>query len=273
MLELLAMTGKKYDPDPTDVQGQVFFTATTGTDWTVPDGVYAISVVCIGGGQPSGSGNINGRDGGDLRWRNKIPVTPGEVLRIRASVATNYLTFAGQASNIVRKESGEILLQAGGGGNTQELSTPLGDGVGGGNGGKGNMRGGGGAGGYSGNGGNGSSNEQGYPGTGGAGGGGCYYVYNGTTYGGGGGGTGVHGEGPNGIGGTGGSTPSSSGGRSGSWFSTTPSAQKPLNANGPNGGDFGGGAGGSSGYNGSRGAVRIIWGKGREFPSTGTQDV
>lgn len=274
MLELLAMTGKKYDPDPTDVQGQVFFTATPGTDWTVPEGVYAISVVCIGGGQPSGSGNTYGKNGGDLRWKNKIPVTPGEILRIRASVATPYTSTSGQASNIVRKDTGEILLQAGGGGNTVEVSTPLGGDVGGGNGGKGNGRGGGGAGGYTGDGGMGEMNgTSGQPGSGGGGGGGSYYRYNSNYYGGGGGGTGVHGQGNNGSGGTSGTNPSAAGGGYGSWFSTTPTAQRPTFGNGPNAGDFGGGAGGSSGYNGSRGAVRIIWGKGREFPSTETQDV
>lgn len=275
MLELLAMTGKKYDPDPTNVSGQVFFTATTGSDWTVPEDVYFISVVCIGGGQPSQSGNTVGKTGGDLRWKNKIPVTPGEVLTIRASVATPYASSSvGQASNIIRKSTAEVLLQAGGGGNTIEISTPLGGEVGGGNGGKGGTgRGGGGAGGYTGDGGAGSSNATGFPGTGGSGGGGTYYSFNGNFFGGGGGGTGVHGQGNNGAAGQQGTSATIAGGKAGSYIQSAPSAQRPLGGNGPNGGDFGGGAGGASGYNGTRGAVRIIWGKGREFPATETQDV
>lgn len=273
MLELMAMTGKKYDPDPTPVAGQAFFTAQDGVDWTVPDNVYSISVVCIGGGQPSPSGNITGKNGGDLRWKNKIPVTPGEILRIRAAPAKLPTATSGSASNVVRKSSGEVLLQAGGGGNTVELSTPLGGDVGGGNGGKGGGRGGGGAGGYTGDGGEGSSNAIGFSGTGGAGGGGSYYTFNGNVFGGGGGGTGVHGQGADGAGGQQGTNPSTAGGRYGSYFSTAPTAQRPTIGNGPNAGDFGGGAGGAPGYNGSRGAVRIIWGKGREFPATETQDV
>ena len=46
------------------------------------------------------------------------------------------------------------------------------------------------------------------------------------------------------------------------------------------GGNYGGGGGGQSddgsnsiGCNGGDGAVRIIWGSGREFPSTNTADV
>ena len=41
-------------------------------------------------------------------------------------------------------------------------------------------------------------------------------------------------------------------------------------------GIYGGGpgaqGGGGTAYNGSRGAVRLIWGAGRAFPSTGTGD-
>jgi hypothetical protein len=43
-------------------------------------------------------------------------------------------------------------------------------------------------------------------------------------------------------------------------------------SNGGSGGGYGGGAGGAAGQVGDGGAVRIIWGPGRSFPSTNTAD-
>jgi len=153
--------------------------------------------------------------------------------------------------------------------------------------------GGGGAGGYTGVGGYGyNSFTNGYgAGTGGAGGGGGYVIparYSGipTTHGGGGGGVGVYGQGPSGgasivtewgiytpfyisYGGGGGS--GGQPGNNGYSISGTVSYG--------DGGRYGGG--GATGYadgrgnfggNGGVGAVRIMWGAGRAFPSTNTGD-
>ena len=76
------------------------------------------------------------------------------------------------------------------------------------------------------------------------------------------------GGGSGGSGGTSGICPTFSGGYSGGTFA------------GP-GGNYGGGAGGGTGSqygtvlngNGAKGAVRIIWGPNRSFPSTNTQNL
>ena len=143
--------------------------------------------------------------------------------------------------------------------------------------------GGGGAGGYSGNGGGGETATNGYNGTGGAAGGGSGGVY-GSEYSASGGGVGLLGAGVSGAGGL--RTPGSE--------STSDRAGK----GGSNGGDGGYGISKTSGGNyggggrcghystsqgstgigyfgddGGAGAVRIIWGPNRSFPSTNTTDV
>ena len=180
-------------------------------------------------------------------------------------------------------------------------------GDGGGNGGDGggvgtgnNGTGGGGAGGYSGNGGNGGTNNggtgAGQDGSGGAGGGGGVEFSGGNKCAGGGGGTGIWGEGTSGTGGQ--ATASEAAGGIGgslhwmSWMREDPatgdwlrgqgryppySQGASLNTGEIAGGTYGGAAGaeggGSAAYNGASGAVRIIWGSGRAFPSTNTEDL
>ena len=202
---------------------------------------------------------------------------------------------------------------AGGGGNSATSSSSSNGGGftgdGGGNGGKGNIGagyaggGGGGAGGYSGDGGDAvqsSPNGNGNPGTpgndgqGGAGGsGGGGVTGNNASFdacgaGGGGGGVGILGEGASGAGGEGGRTDVStgygSGGNGGSGGQVGTSVG--LGYQGQRVGatyGAGGGGGGSqfsappyhayNGADGGHGAVRIIWGAGRLFPSTNTGDV
>jgi len=156
--------------------------------------------------------------------------------------------------------------------------------------------GGGGAGGYSGNGGTGAGSTGGFntivnatAGAGGAGGGaGGRGVTTGNSYGGaGGGGTGLLGEGSNGVAGTNdtstGTTTQVStnvAGGGGSGGSRGNLAQESTTGRGGVGGWPGGGGGsghdtssGSFGGNGADGGVRIIWGAGRSFPSTNTQDI
>ena len=142
--------------------------------------------------------------------------------------------------------------------------------------------GGGGAGGYSGDGGKGADgdwNDQGNPGTGpgdgSGGGGGGGYAEGGADredYGGGGGGVGILGEGTSGAKGTtsnGGAGNGGSGGANGS-------GRSPGGTGRTHGGNYGGGGGVGDNVdetgNGAGGAVRIIWGAGRAFPSTNTVD-
>lgn len=165
--------------------------------------------------------------------------------------------------------------------------------------------GGGGAGGYSGSGGHGSGTgyysrqNPGNPGSGGGGGGGAGGASNRAS--GGGGGTGIYGEGESGAGGNygNGNTPSNyngAGGDGGSWTGDpahgglgggsilllpTSNIGGGMSNSVPDGtyfadGGWPGGGGGSTDYStspygagkGGDGAVRIIWGDGRAFPST-----
>jgi len=94
-------------------------------------------------------------------------------------------------------------------------------------------------------------------GGGGGGGGGWVGFNNGGALG---GGVGILGQGSNGAGGAGGYTGANPG--SGGYGSAT----NPYDA-------YGNGAGSSTATPAGNGAVRIIWGNGRAFPSTNTQDV
>lgn len=269
---------------PTILPGQVQFTTVGTYQWTVPEGCHAISVVAVAAGGPADSSNYGrGGEGGNLRWRNDIEVTPGDVLTIVTGSAGN--------PNAVLRESyvhskGSYLIST---------SWPLGlQGSGGGNGGAGGINsdsggGGGGAGGYTGNGGLGGAGARdnvspGQPAIGSAGG-------NGAGGGGGGGsagtirqwndrsdkfyrppyqggGVGIFGAGGNGIGG----------------------AKPKRDGSGGKVGGFGSsgvyvniGAGGVRHRSGTTtkfsylgsgpGAVRIIWGDDRAFPSNNTADV
>jgi hypothetical protein len=87
--------------------------------WTVPSGVYSISVVCIGAA--GGYGGVGGGGGGGaLCYRNYIDVTPGEVLSIHVGATGSYgysgaptsATYGGQS--LVQTSKG-IMAFAGGG--------------------------------------------------------------------------------------------------------------------------------------------------------------
>ena len=280
--------------------GQSAYTTAGTYTFTVPAGVTSISAVVIGGGGGGGGADDaqirnetnNGGGGGGLAY-GTIAVTPGETLNITVGtggaggVADAIAGGAGGTSTIVR--SATTLLSGGGGAGGRYRSQGLTDDggasggtarIGGGSGGNsgtgsGNSgaTGGGGAGGYSGNGGAGGAfNASGSASTGaGGGGGGGYSGTSNSFRAGGGGGTGILGSGSNGTGGTsliGGAGGGGSGGTSGS-----------IGGAGGNGsgGQYGGGGGGKSdstagtltiGGAGTNGAVRIIWGTGRSYPST-----
>lgn len=271
--------------------GQQLF--TQATSWTVPAGVTKVSAVAVGGGGGGAAGDggrgepNTGGGGGGLSWA-RFKVTPGETLTIAVGAGGTSLAgsdgTAGGLSSISR--SGVDLVVAGGGGGGFERNEgPGGTGGthsvgavyagGGGAGGTGGSAtdgsggsGGGGAGGYSGNGGTGgsSSGTNGLAGVGGAAGGGG--GRSGTTgIAGSGGGTGLFGEGALGAGGT---ASNGGGGGSGGGAGLT-------DVTGVGGGAYGGGGGARTdqagvGSDGAPGAVRIIWGTGRTYPSTRTAD-
>ena len=275
------------------VQGQQAYTTPGTHSWTCPAGVYSVSAVVVGGGGGGGGGYAMGGGGGGLAYKNNISVTPGQSYTVVVGSGGAGATDDGDSSiwtmalgsdggdsyfvntSTVRATGGTAATSnsdiAEGGTNTA--------GDGGGSGGLADISGagyhwpGGGAGGYSGDGGRtGSSsssysghsgtNYYGHDGAGGGGGGGGYD--SGHGQGGGGGGVGLLGEGSNGSGGTGGSTVTGGGGGSGGSSGTI-----------SDGGNYGGGGGSqyTVGGDGAGGAVRIIWGTGRSFPSTNTADV
>ncbi|WP_299307800.1 glycine-rich domain-containing protein [uncultured Croceicoccus sp.] len=275
MIEMLLATG-------TPPSGEAVFTAASlSRQWTVPEGVRRISVVMIGGGAGGYCGPyLKGGGGGGLLWHNDLPVTPGEVLTINVgrggptdygtSATYNATRSAGGETSL--RQNGQRILYATGGygtsGGTNGATAGVAGASGGGSGGSASS-GGGGAGGYSGNGGDGgSSGTQSRPGTGtagsggGGGGGGGHY---GSVYSAGGGGVGLYGEGASGIGGS--DTAAPGGGGSGGEKGGAGSSR------GGAGGRFGGGGGCSTSSSdtfakGAQGALRIVWGQGRAFPST-----
>lgn len=283
-----------FDPTPSDQQ--LF---TSNGVFTVPNGVTQVSAVVVGGGG-GGGGATNtdepgaGGGGGGLAY-GTWTVSAGQQYTINVGAGgagapggnNSPDGSAGGESSITRAGTTFLIATGGGGGSSTDGDaegggaggTSGGDSrVGGGSGGQGGATsdsttgagGGGGAAGYSGNGGagadRGSSNATAGSGGGGGGGG------SGSTTQGGGGGGGV-GVAPSaltngsagtlGTGGGGGS-----GGNAGS--STT-------NSTGADGGLYGGGGGGgrnlSAGGDGQPGAVRIIWGPNRFYPSSNVPDV
>jgi hypothetical protein len=272
--------------------GVLFTTVGTHT-WTVPDSVTSICAVCVGGGgggeKKSGAFNNDpagaGGGGGGLGWKNNISVTPGQSITVVVGTGGRQ-NNAGSGSNV--QVSGAVVVQ-GSRGLSGSSGTPLGGGFigdGGGTGGtaalggtqnssaSGRGGGGGGAGGYSGNGG-----DAGQNGTGGGGGGGNPLTNNNAATGVGGGGVGVYGEGSSGVKKTG-------------FLSDDSTLANQNGSNGPGtrplgtafeGGYYGGGGSGNhyspspagwtltdsiNSARGGAGAVRIVWGNGRAFPST-----
>jgi hypothetical protein len=255
---------------------------TPGTySWLCPTGVTSVCVVCIGGGGGAAiyeydwNGSMSGGAGGGLAWKNNISVTPGNLYTVvvgAAGQAVNYQSGGTSGGQSYFINTSTVYANGGGGG--RYYSDVYGGsyfGDGGGNGGNvfntfnNGTQGGGGAGGYTGNGGNGGVNNASYYPTAGAGGGGAGGGNDGNGFGWGGGGTGILGQGTNG------SVNYSGGGGGGSGGGTGSAV-----TNNRSGGLYGGGGGGvcsfsfNSGGNGATGAVRIIWGAGRSFPSTNT---
>ena len=80
----------------------------TGSSWTVPDGVWSVSVVCIGGG---GGGWSGGGGGAALAYGTNISVTPGSSVQYAVGNTGDYGGAGGDTWF-----SGTSVLKAGGGG-------------------------------------------------------------------------------------------------------------------------------------------------------------
>jgi phage-related protein len=261
-------------------------TGMTATFWTCPDGVYRVSVVCIGGGGGGASGtNPGGGGGGALSYITDYPVVPGTNYAVTVGIGAAAAGTGGTSSFINTSTcaaggGSPGTAGAGGAGGTVLAGTGFAGGAGGASATLGG--GGGGAGGYSAAGGAGGTSSGASPnlvarsgansidgGGGGSTGGGAGglnqdgTVNNSTTgNGGGGGGTNPNGTFGSGIGGVllagttgailGQSGTGGSGGATGGVSSATV---------GGAGGAYGGGGGGgtTTGGAGGAGTVRIIW--------------
>jgi hypothetical protein len=252
-LNTLEITGIGYVPPV----GEVSFTSPGTYSWTVPAGVSSVNMVLVGsGGGWYGSALVKAGGGGAaLGWKNNVPVTPGQSITIIVGTSGGPTSFNG--TYVAAGGSNASDNTRGVGGKISASPQPFDGGGDGGDGSAGQwtsqiyLGGGGGAGGYAGRGGNGAYGPGvvGQPGIGGAGAGG-----GGTAvgYSWGGGGVGLLGQGAAG-------TSSGAGGSGGGNGVNGPQASAA-------GGAFGGGAGGGS-VNAGPGAIRIIWGPGRSFPS------
>lgn len=274
-----------YAPDPSGV----LFTSTGSNSFTIPDGVEQFSAVAVGGGgggmSRNGSGG-GGGGGGALAYVNNVACTPGEVWTVQVGVggtrALNTTAGAGGDSWIAKPDTTKVVHAGGGSGGANQFGATNAGGtviIGtGGAGGAGRTAGGttdagagGGAGGYSGAGGEGGYQNAAPPATPAGGGGGGGGPGGSADSAGGGGGVGLYGEGASGAAGTyGGGNGGGGGGGSGGAAGT--------NGDNPqgDGGLYGGGGGGAENNGehgvGAQGAVRIIWGDVREFPTTDVGD-
>ena len=272
------------------LQGQQAFTTPGTYTWIAPPGVTNVSVVVVGGGGRGGFGGqsatyrASGGGGGGLGYRNNITVIPGQAYTVvvgaggstSIAVAADTSSLGANGGDSFFINSSLVLGRGGTGGGSQTVS-PVGGGFigdGGGTGGTGGSAGqnaqaggGGGAGGYTGNGGDAGGFAFSSPGaatatagTGGGGGGGDKGTGRANESPGyAGGGVGLLGLGSNGAAGSSGVGGGGSGGTNGVLATDI-------------GGAYGGGGPANNGSGGS-GAVRIIWGTNRTFPSTSTNDV
>lgn len=274
---------------PYTLPNQVEFASPGTYSWTAPANITSVSVACIGGGAGGSinTGVADGGGGGGLGWRNNITVTPGKsytvVVGSGGAGGTGSGPALGQAGGDSYFKNPETVMGSGGEGTAGGTFVGNGGGVGGAGGdGIEQAGGGGGAGGYSGNGGTGGtgnnvfSERAGQNGVGGGAGGGAGGFNNigaQTISGGGGGGVRLTGLAVN-QGVVSGGVPA---GEQGGGGQSAPGATAATDKNGA--GYGGGGAGvtlisgsGAAG-NGASGAVRIIWGAGRSYPGTSTQNV
>jgi len=253
-------------------QGQIEFTTVGITTWQVPSGVTQISIFAVGGGAGGttdtvGQGLLGGA-GGNTAYRT-ISVVPGSTYTVVVGAggtggnSTVAAGFGGVSFVSTNSDPNNAVCLAWGGGSGSAMFTnqqfEIGESGKGGNG--VGLGSGGGAGGYAGSGGN-AHSSSGVSGNNGGGGGGAGGNYNTGQNGGSGGGVGIRGRGANGQGGS-------------------SNAGEPANGSAGSGGTgilYGGGGAGlappaTTGQAGGQGAVRIIWGRGRGYPSSGTDNM
>ncbi len=251
--------------------GQIEWTTPGTYYWTVPDNVYSISAVLVGGGGAGGVAvsDVGGRSapGPGLRYAVTIPVTPGETLTViigaggAARAALSSTTPSTGGDTRIQRNGVDLLWAQGAQTTTGGAGSPFGGNIGGGNGGAGGKysgtseglfnAGAGGAGGYAGDGGGSGGNA----GAGGGGGGGRRSDI--SPRGGLGGGVGIRGQGADGAGGAGDL------GNGGNGSAAT----------GPVCGRSSGSATqGNASVAGTPGGARFIYGEGRFYPSTRTAD-
>jgi hypothetical protein len=256
---------------------QIEFTTPGTYTWYAPTGVTSISVVAVGGG--GGGGHYLGGGGGALAYKTSATVIPGTAYSVVVGAGGANATSSSGISGGYSSFGSNIVYALGGfGAYIGHASRGPGGNViigdGGGYGGTAIGMGGAGAAGYSGNGGD-STVYAGLNGSGGGGGG------SGMTRfaGGGGGGVGIYGEGASGLGGSGAYQGGYSRGQGGSGGLPATNIGVGNTPSYP-GGLYGGGGGGQhnaffggNGLDGAKGAVRIIWGAGRSYPSTNTANV
>jgi len=258
VLALDAANLKSYDSRI--ISGQQTYTSSGTHSWTCPSGVTSVSVVCIGGGGGgngggNGVGGAGGGGGGGLGYKNNISVTPGQsyTVVVGGGGAGDYWSGPPYSTDPADSGGDSYFIDA---------TTVKGGGGGGGNGNSGAAGGSGGT--YVGDGGgNGNSG-----GTGSGSGSGTGYL---PATGGGGGSTGTY---------TGNATT-----RGTSKYITSNCISGCLAGNGTGQGLLGTGSSGlygrggganmntfSNGTSGYTGAVRIMWGPDRSYPSTGVAD-
>jgi len=280
--------------NPTSEYGEASYVVPGTYSWVAPTGVYYVNAVCVGGGgggRAYQGGSVafgsTGGAGGGLGWKNLIPVVPGTSYTVVVGAGGATVTAVGTSGSTNPGGNSYFINTStvagfGGGAGTNTTQGTGGSYTGDGGGFGGNAyptiyyyssTGGGGAGGYTGNGGDGGYYSgaliNATTGTGGAGGGGGAYYQAGNAWpSGGGGGVGILGQGTSGA--LGASSTSSNNGatRGGGGSGGTGGTLTQL------GGEYGGGAGISYAqgvnYAGGGGAVRLIWGPDRAFPTTNT---
>lgn len=286
------------------IQGQTAYTTPGTYSWVAPANVTKVSAVAVGGGAGGCYNWANpGGGGGGLGWKNNITVVPSQsytvVVGAGGATGTDQYSSSMFGGNSYFIDIGTVAGYGGGrggsgtnyDGNVSANNAIYGGGFvgdGGGAGGNQSNRCGGGAGGYAGYGGRGQTSSGAQANSGAANGGDGYS----SSYGyGAGGGVGILGLGTTGYRfyhpsngyytgtGNGGGGEGGSGGSRG-YYGENPWTninEAGYTSGGIKGGDYGGGGGGSGtsygGGPGGKGAVRIIWGEGRAFPSTNTGDV
>lgn len=119
------------------VVGQVQWTVPGTYQWTVPEGVTEVSVLLVGAGSHGrvvNSGCYGGL-GGAVRWKNKIAVTPGQVIPIvvgdpgEDEIISAAFILGNENSMALRSTAFD--LYSGDGSNATIISTNMGGGRGG----------------------------------------------------------------------------------------------------------------------------------------------